>query len=243
MSEKIKISMKERFILAWLTILYETKNTISTSSNPELKTIHEKIRKHMVEEKKEWKRPKYPYYQGYDRIKWTGMRNTEKRIENYGLHKYLKKDWKVLDIGCNMGFVSIETSRFVGQVDALDVNPHIVAIGRDTAQFLSAKNVNFFVSQFEEFNSNNKYDAIFSFANHKTGDGLTDFTIHSYFKKVREYLKPDGLLFFESHNHNHENWNEVDKALDDFFIKIYEKPLVSENKLMKGRVFRILKRK
>lgn len=235
--------MNERLVLAMLTALYDIKNSVSTSLNPEFKDIHNKIRRHVAEQNKNWNKPKYPCYQGYERIKWHGMRNTERRMENYGLYKHLKKDWRVLDIGCNMGFVSLEAARFVKSVDGLDINPYLMGVAKDTADFLGIKNANFFTTEFEKFHADNKYDAIFSFANHETGDGLTASSIEGYFKKVCECLKQDGLVFFESHNIDHENWAELNKALTKFFDQMEEKTLPKENALMKGRVFRVLKKK
>lgn len=227
----------------WYTTIFEIKDSIALAGNPELKELHKKIRSHLDDQKNEWNKPFYPRYQGYGRIKLSGLRDTERRMDNYGLAKHLKHGWRLLDIGCNTGFMSLESARLVRHVDAFDVNPYLVKIGQEVKDFLKQDNVSFSSCGFEDFEVKEKYDAIFSFANHHTLDGLTTFSINDYFTKASDSLNPGGLLFFESHEYGTENWDEVDKVLDRFFIRMEEKDLRKENALMHHRILRILKKK
>ena len=135
----------ERLVLKGHVAFYDFKDSIAVSSDLQLKNLHFKIRQHLIEQNKNYNKPSYPRYQGYDRIKWSGLRKTEKRAENYSLKKYLKRDFQVLDIGCNTGFISLETAGFVRSVDGLDINPYLIKIAQDVAKFLGITNTCFFI--------------------------------------------------------------------------------------------------
>ena len=228
--------------LKFITSILEIKNNLSSVLNPEYNQLHNNIKLELQKQKQNWKHPIYPYYQGYSRIKWYGLRETTNRINSYNLIFYMKKDWNILDIGCNMGFISCELSPYVNHIDAIEVNPYLINIGKETSKFLKIDNIDFFATKFENFNKKG-YDAILSFANHHTGDGLTSISIEQYFKKIFNILKKQGLLFFESHESKYEKWASTNMALNKYFVEVSKKTIKKENSLMQPRIFKILKKK
>ena len=167
-----------------------------------LKELHTKLYHHLDDQSKNWNSFIYAqekgFYQGFEEIKVDGCRPTEKRFKDYDIKKYLSKNKTVLDIGCNCGFFSLYTSRFVKQVNGVEINPHLIAIANDTQEYMDIKNVKFHTSSFENFVSTENVDIILSFANDSTIDGNTKFNFTEYIEKILSLLAPEGLLIFES---------------------------------------------
>lgn len=131
----------------------------------ELKELHQKLQQHLEDQRKNWKSFIYAqekgFYQGFDEIEIDGWRPTEKRFAHYYIEKYLSKNKTVLDIGCNCGFFSLYSSRFLKHVDGIEINPHLIAIAEDTKEYLEITNATFHVLSFEEFKTEKKFDGIF----------------------------------------------------------------------------------
>lgn len=167
-----------------------------------LEQLHKKLSKHVEEQLKNWKSFIYAqskgFYQGFDEIQIDGCRPTEKRFKRYNIEKFLSKEKSALDIGCNCGFLTIFTSRYLSQIDGVELNPYLIKIGNDTKDYLKINNVNFYTSSFEDYKTEKKYDVIFSLANDETIDGNTKFTFHEYSQKIFDLLTDDGLLMFET---------------------------------------------
>ena len=174
----------------------------SIESNKGLKQLHEKLNTHLKEQMNNWESFVYAkqngFYQGLKEIGIDGCRPTEQRFERYGIEEYLTKNKTVLDIGCNCGFFSIYLSKYLERVDGVEINPYLVKIAKDVKNYLKISNVDFFTSSFEEFRSEKQYDIIFSLANDETIDGNTKFTFKEYIQKIRNLLKDDGFLMFET---------------------------------------------
>ena len=169
----------------------------------DLDSLHSKLQGHLDRQEKEWEHFIFSkedggFYQGLDEIKITGSRSSEKRFEEYEILEYLSKDKSVLDIGSNCGFFSIYVSKFVDKIFGVEINPYLIAISNDVKNYLNIKNANFVNSSFEEFKFDKKFDMIFSFANDSTIDGNTKFNFSEYIGKIKNLLKEDGLLIFES---------------------------------------------
>ena len=168
----------------------------------QLKKLHDKLNSHIEEQSKNWKSFVYAkqngFYQGFDEIKINGCRSTEKRFRRYKIEKFLSKQFSALDIGCNCGFFTIFASRYLDFMEGVEINPYLVEIANDTKNFLKIKNVNFYNSRFEDFESNHNYDVIFSLANDETIDGNTKFTFEEYIQKIYNLLNENGFLIFET---------------------------------------------
>ena len=168
----------------------------------ELEQLHSRLHDHLKEQNEKWEHFVYSkqdgFYQGLEEIQIKGSRSSEKRFEEYNIKKYLSKEKKALDIGSNCGFFSIYVSKFVDRIFGVEINPYLVAISNDVKDYLNIKNANFVNSSFEEFQFDKKFDMIFSFANDSTIDGNTKFNFSEYIGKIKNLLKEDGLLVFES---------------------------------------------
>ena len=167
-----------------------------------LDQLHEKLRKHVDTQIKEWDSFVYAsengFYQGFEEIKIDGCRPTEKRFARYKIEDYLSRDKIALDIGCNCGFLTIYHSKFLKHIDGVEINPYLVNSGKDTQKFLNINNVELFTSRFEDFKITKKYDIIFSLANDDTIDGNTEFTFDEYIKKIQGLLNEGGHLMWET---------------------------------------------
>ena len=167
-----------------------------------LEKLHKKLEKHVENQIKEWDSFVYAadngFYQGFDEIRINGCRPTEIRFERYQLDPYLTKDKTALDIGCNCGFLTIFTSRYFKEIIGVEINPYLIKIADETKDFLDVKNTTFLNSSFENYESDQKFDVIFSLANDETIDGNTKFTFKEYISKIYELLIEDGLLMFET---------------------------------------------
>ena len=196
---------------------------------------------HQLElERKEWKSLVYGHdmnlpYQGYERIGLKGCRSTEKRFEEYNISKYLDNTKTVLDIGSNMGLVSIYLTDYVKKVIGIEINPYLVNIGNAVKNELQLSNVEFTKTRFEDYNTDERFDIILSLANDHTIDKNTQFTLFEYLKKIISLLKKDGLLFFESQATDVQNkfikavkFGPKVKVIEDRFIILERKKVKSD---------------
>ena len=216
----------------------------------DLDSLHSKLQGHLDRQEKEWEHFIFSkedggFYQGLDEIKITGSRSSEKRFEEYEILEYLSKDKSVLDIGSNCGFFSIYVSKFVDRIFGVEINPYLIAISNDVKNYLNIKNANFVNSSFEEFKFDKKFDMIFSFANDSTIDGNTKFNFSEYIGKIKNLLKEDGLLIFESQAIDSVVTEQLDKKIDylkkDFIILKRKKVSSEYPKNVPFRDFLILK--
>ena len=170
--------------------------------NKNLKDLHSKLQFHLEDQSKNYDgfiyAQKNGYYQGFEEIQIDGCRPTEKRFERYGIESYLSKDKKALDIGSNCGFFTLFVSKYVSNIDGVELNSYLVDIGDEVKNYLEIRNLEFFKSSFEEFNKNETYDVIFSLANDETIDGNTKFTFKEYIEKIIKLIKNNGYLMFET---------------------------------------------
>lgn len=168
----------------------------------ELEELHLKLKAHLKNQNEKWEHFIYSkqdgFYQGLDKINIKGSRSTEKRFNEYNIGSLFSKNKNVLDIGSNCGFVSLYTSEFVKSVTGVEINPFLVKISNDTKEFLNIQNVKFVCSTFEEYDTEEKFDIVYSFANDSTIDDNTTFNFEEYVQKILFLLSSGGLLIFES---------------------------------------------
>ena len=168
----------------------------------ELEELHLKLKAHLKNQNEKWEHFIYSkqdgFYQGLDKINIKGSRSTEKRFNEYNIGSLFSKNKNVLDIGSNCGFVSLYTSEFVKSVTGVEINPFLVKISNDTKEFLNIQNVKFVCSTFEEDDTEEKFDIVYSFANDSTIDDNTTFNFEEYVQKILFLLSSGGLLIFES---------------------------------------------
>jgi SAM-dependent methyltransferase len=183
-----------------------------------LNELHKKLHKHLDEQSKNWKSFIYAqekgFYQGFEELEIEGWRPSKKRFNSYEINNYLSENKVALDIGSNCGFFSLYVSKFVKQIDGVEINPYLINIANDVKEYLKSLNSNFFNSSFENFSTEKKYDVIFSLANDSTIDKNTKFNFYEYLDKILNLLKKDGLLIFESQAIDVLRKSQFDKKFD-----------------------------
>jgi len=208
--------------------------------------LQKKIDAHLDNQKKLYKKHMYfsgfPY-QSLEIANVFGARDTEKRYSDYELDFYLSEKDVILDIGGNIGAMSLYSVFRKGcKADCVEHNPYMTLIGKDIAEHLKiSEKIMFYDVPFQEWKPNQLYTKIFSFAAHHTDDGGHSPGFKGYIKKLHSYLSQDGMLFFESHNNDvgersfYEDMNSIATLFD----------VISQKKLTEWgqREFYILKKK
>ena len=220
-------------------------------SENELESLLKKLNKHLENQDKNWtsfifsKNKKF--YQSFMELNIDGERSTENRIKQYKLNSYFSNEKNALDIGCNSGFFSLMISDDLKNIDGVEINPFLIDMGNEVKQFIKNTNCSFFVTSFEKYSSDKKYDLIFSLANDETIDGNTKFTFEEYIEKIFNLLLKNGILIFESQAADAYDKNKFKPKLE-FLLKKFdvleERIVTSEYPInVPNRIFMILKKK
>lgn len=220
-------------------------------SDEELIELHEKLNQHIENQDKNWKSfifsKNKKFYQSFLELNIEGERSTENRIKQYELESYLSEQKTALDIGCNSGFFTLMISKKLKSIDGVEINPFLINMGNEIKKFMNNDNCSFFTSSFEEFNTDKKYEIIFSLANDETIDGNTKFTFHEYIKKILELLSKKGILVFESQAADAYDKNKFEPKLEFLqkkFNILHDKIVTSEYPVnVPNRIFMILEKK
>ena len=174
-----------------------TLDLLNIVFRPSLWHLHRKLYKHLEDQKRHWKKSYTSnyFYQGLSEIGITGVKPTETRFERYQIDHLLDKKYSVLDIGSNCGFVAVYLSRLVNNIDTVELNPYLNRISRDVLDHLNISNVSIHECDFTHFETNQKYDAIFSFSNHHTIDGNFYMSFQDYVRKLADMTWSGGYPY------------------------------------------------
>jgi SAM-dependent methyltransferase len=169
-----------------------------------LPALHRRIDVVLKRQRKEYGDYYYFYGQPYQALGILGVygeRPTEERFEAYGLRDLIKPEDRVLDIGCNCGFVALYTSYRTGcKADGIDINPYMIQIGNLCAGYLRISDrVKLSAVRIQDFAAHAQYSVLFSFATHWTDDENYRVPLREHFERCAAYLQPGGLLVFETH--------------------------------------------
>lgn len=170
--------------------------------NSRWKNIHKEIFGHLYRQHLNWSNSYcHGYaYQGFEKIGISGIKPTEIRMQGYDVDDCISENMRILDIGSNCGFMSLYISEKCKHVDAIEYNPYLTLIGEKTSEYLNINNVSFIENDFYEHIPEDKYDAVFSLANHATIDEKLVMNFEEYISKIFYLLNDGGYLFFETHN-------------------------------------------
>lgn len=140
-------------------------------------------------------------YQGLAIAGVFGDRVCDYRFDAYELRRFITPSDRVLDIGCNCGFMAILAAYRIGcRADGIDINPHMVAIGRLVAEHLRVSDlVNLHAGRLQDFHATDLYDVVMSFATHWTDDNNYRVSLDEHMSRMGSYLRPGGTLIFETH--------------------------------------------
>lgn len=173
------------------------------------------------------------FYQSSNLLKISGLRDSRKRIIKYKLQNYLL-DANILDIGTNTGFFLLELEQNYNSALGIDYNENLIEVANRSKKLLNNKKIEFKCSKFEDLRFNNKYNFIFSCANHSTYDkGINS---QKYFDHVNSLLDKGGYFFLESHHPKYENPKNFVKIVQEIIVK-FDFQIVLEDKLKTGKVY------
>jgi SAM-dependent methyltransferase len=215
-----------------------------------LNELHQKFDIHLKNQSEKWSSLIYAkekgFYQGFDELEIDGWRSTEKRFADYDIESYLSLDKSALDIGSNCGFFTLHSSKFVKRIFGVEINPYLISIADDAKNFLNINNTFFHNSSFEQFNTDKRFDIIFSLANDSTIDQNTTFDFFQYVDKILQLLTPTGILIFECQAADMMPPSKFDPKLDHLktFFKILEQKTVKSEYPVNvpERIFLVLQR-
>lgn len=137
----------------------------------------------------------YSHYQSFNKIGLVGQRPVEERFEIYQLEKIINKETTVLDLGSNIGCMSLHIAETAKEVYGVEFYPAFTAIANLIKKELSITNCHFHTNKFLKFTSPYEFDVILSLAVH--GSSIESFKTltETVYKKM---LKENGHLVFES---------------------------------------------
>jgi 2-polyprenyl-3-methyl-5-hydroxy-6-metoxy-1,4-benzoquinol methylase len=138
---------------------------------------------------------KFCGYQGWGKIGLVGQRPTEKRLDIYKLKQILTKDSVVLDIGCNIGCLTMQIAEYVKEAYGVDDASYLIEQANLIKDFLQLQNVKFNCSNMFSCKFDVKFDVILYLA----ADFANPIEFYQYAQYLRSMLNEKGYLVFESH--------------------------------------------
>ncbi len=142
------------------------------------------------------KRGAGPAYQAIPEIiGFTKGRNCEHRAKLCGLDRAVAGK-VVLDIGSNMGMLSMYLSQFAERVDGVEPFDGYFEVSELLKEHYK-NNATFHHSSFKQFSekSSQKYDVIISFA----VSNWVEMSLEQFIVTMKSMLNPGGSIFYESH--------------------------------------------
>ena len=178
-----------------------TRDYARLVNRPHLRVLHRALNEQLAEQSEKWTSYDYGegyFYQSSAQLGITGLRDTDARVDAYGLAELLRGR-EVLEIGCNSGFLTLAMAATARRIVAFEINPYLVEMGKLASAYAGARNIEFRTAAFEEFSTDETFDDVVSFANHHTYDGNTRQSLEEYVARCRALTRSGGRLIFESH--------------------------------------------
>lgn len=184
------------------------RHTIDTTSDRfvmELPELHRKVRQELAMQRREY--DSYSYFHGYPYqalaiLDVFGERGTEERFDAYGLADLVRPEDRLLDIGCNCGFMALYTAFRTGcSADGIDINRYMIRIGEHCIDFLRLQDrVKLVAQPFQDYKPTQPYTVVLSFATHWTDDRNYRVRLQDHLLRIHGMMADGGLLVFESHS-------------------------------------------
>ncbi|RCK26735.1 hypothetical protein TH8_08485 [Thalassospira profundimaris] len=162
----------------------------------------------------------YPY-QSLNIANVFGDRVCDYRFDEYELSKFISPSDRVLDVGCNCGFMALLASYRTGCFSVgLDINPYMIEIGQLTSEFLRIQDITeLYCKKIQDYYPGILFNVVFSFATHWTDDQNYRVSLRSHLERMASYLEVGGVLLFESHCNDigSEDFYKVVEGARDIF--------------------------
>lgn len=161
------------------------------------------------------------FYQSFKELSIGGQRDTEQRIKNYELDRYLHPEFTILNLGSNLGFLDIQIAKKVKKIISIENNHTLTEIHKKTADFFGVENIEIHNCKVQEFKTNIRYDFLMALAVHK----WLGYKNSELVTLLDSQLKPGGYLLLESQdiNKGDPDYEEIKRRLEENFKIIYEK--------------------
>jgi SAM-dependent methyltransferase len=138
-------------------------------------------------------------YQAWPRLGIDGQRPIEERFKIYGLDRLIGPETSVLDLGCNVGFMSLKCAETALEVWGIDRLEHWIEIARLAGQCVGAPNAFFHHGEALAVLSDvrpSRHDLVLSLSfHHWNTDRFKEYARVCFQKQLRI----GGHLLFESH--------------------------------------------
>lgn len=193
-----------------------------------LPALHARIDAILARQRKEYGSYYYFYghpYQALGILGVYGERSTEERYDAYGLRELIGPGDRILDIGCNCGFMALYTSFRTGcHAEGIDINPYMIEIGQQCANYLRIDDrVSLMAVRIQEYSAPKRFSVVLSFATHWTDDENYRVPLREHFERCASYLAPGGKLIFETHANDVGNaafYEAIDTFNDLFSLEL-----------------------
>lgn len=138
----------------------------------------------------------YKIYQAWDAIGIDGQRPTTMRYYIYGLDKIITPDTTVLDLGSNVGFMSLKCAEIAKEVHGIERYSYWVEIAELATEVIDRFTAFFHLLDALAFKPPYEFDLMLSLSFHHWGPDVFARYAEVVYKGM---LKEGGHLLFESH--------------------------------------------
>jgi SAM-dependent methyltransferase len=138
---------------------------------------------------------RYSNYQAWNKIELVGQRPTERRFKVYGLDRWVNHKSRVLDLGCNIGCMSLRIAEVAKRVDGIEHSDRFIKIANLIKIYTTTENCHFHLTTFESYKYCQQFDLVLALAIYP--NSLKGF-IKMAENIFRRALRLDGVLLLES---------------------------------------------
>jgi tetratricopeptide (TPR) repeat protein/SAM-dependent methyltransferase len=144
-------------------------------------------------------------YQSYAPAYLCGSRNTERRAATYGMRE-LAAGRRVLDLGCNTGFLTLAAAETADICLGIDHEPALIEIAEVVRDFAGLANASFVSADAAQWATTDVYDVVIAAAVH----GWFDLPFGEFAHRLADLTAPGGAILFESQGQRSSDVTEPD---------------------------------
>ncbi len=161
--------------------------------------------------------PVAAFYDGiagfYDKEQDSGLISVPRRAEHEAVIKrlpsFVRRQDRVLEIGCGTGLYTIELARMAKEVVAVDVSNRMLNVLEHKAAHEHLENIRYVKGDIQEIPVDGRFNCICAFSSFEYVPDLAGLI-----KRLAEYLEPGGVLYFTTaHRTFLRFWSQVGNAM------------------------------